>query len=129
MGTVSSPLVPVNQVSHIIEFIMANFTFIELHILIITFGIEKVHHKVCHFNPMSANILQNFRIATKTVVVVDDHGGSGVEQSNHTTASQICPNMGRCCSWHTSGGVVLHPHQLAGGDVRGTNQSHGVLPW
>lgn len=78
---------------------------------------------------MLTNIFENVGIALEATVKISDHGGSGVERSNHTTATEICPYVGRCCCWHTSGGVVLHPHQLAGGDVRGTNQSHGVLPW
>jgi len=40
MGTVSSPLVPVNQVSHIIQFVMANFTFIKHAIFVIFFLLE-----------------------------------------------------------------------------------------
>lgn len=56
------------------------------------------------------------------------HWGFSGERSNHTTATELCPDMGRCGSWHTSGGVVLHPHQLAGGEIRGTYQGHGGLP-
>jgi len=56
------------------------------------------------------------------------HWWFSCERSNHTTATELCPDMGRCCSWHTSGGVVLHPHQAAGGDVRSANQGHGGLP-
>jgi len=50
------------------------------------------------------------------------------ERSNHTTATQFCPHMGRCCSWHTSGGAVLNPDQLAGLEIRGGDEGHGVFP-
>lgn len=52
----------------------------------------------------------------------------GGERSNHTTATQFCPHMGRCCSWHTSGGFVFDPDQLAGLEIRGGDEGHGVFP-
>lgn len=58
-----------------------------------------------------------------------EHGWFGGERSNHTTATQFCPHIGRCCSWHTSGGVVLDPDHLAGLEIRGGDKGHGVFPW
>ncbi len=89
---------------------------------------------VCNCNIDQYFAINTLHLCTQNVAgklqdffVFHDGWFSG-ELSNHTTATEICPYMGRCCSWHTSGGVVLHPHQLAGGDVRGANQSHGDLP-
>jgi hypothetical protein len=79
-----------NQRSDIIKFVVSNLTFIKGTIFRIMSSSSTGEDKVCHFNPLIANILKNFGVALKTVGMINDHGVSVVDLISLRGRGGVC---------------------------------------